>query len=93
MPHPAVPLRPGCPGPCSGNHSSGQLGKFKGKRKSSSPTVCEGLGLDPHSPCHSLKPFRAINGFSRSELANEPAWEAAGTEGLQTGAVEGESGS
>lgn len=71
----------------------GSWGSSKGRGKAAVPAVCEGLGLDSHSPYHSLKSFRAINGFSCSELANEPAWKEAGTEGLQTGTVEGTSGS
>ena len=78
-----------------GTAAPGSWGSSKGREKPALPALHEGLGLAPRTlpAARSLQSFRAINGFPHSELANEQAWEAAGAEGPQTGAVEGASSS
>lgn len=78
-----------------GTAAPGGWGSSKGRGKAAVPALREGLGSAPCAlpTTRSLQSFHDINGFPRSELANEPAWEAAGAEGPRTWAVEGASGS
>lgn len=86
--YPTPPLRPSSPGPCSGEPQLRAAGEVQREGKKQKSPLC--VRVWARLPAaRSLQSFRAINGFPHSELANEPAWEAAGAEGPQTGAAEG----